>query len=376
MTSATQKRDVDDAMKVVVKIGTSSLTNEQGHIAHDAVRKLCSEVAEARTAGHVPLIVSSGAAGAGRPVLGQAVRRPGDSRTLQALSAVGQSRLMAVYNEALETYGLVGGQVLLSPFDFFERTQYLHARGTLERMLELGVVPVINENDTVADYAIRFGDNDRIAALVAQLVDADRLVLLTDTPGLFTADPRTNADAELIHEIESLTEHHAQMAGGAGTDRGSGGMASKIVAARMGAWSGIPTVIAAADRPNVVMDAIAETPGVGTIVRPRARNLSARKLWIAFAMEQRGAVHVDSGAHRALCAGGGSLLAVGITKATGDFSAGDAVDLVAPDGEIFGRGIAAVSIADLADIQGRRTDALPTGMPPEVIHRDELAILV
>lgn len=362
-------------MIVVAKIGTSSLTDEAGGIHTAAVTKLCAEVAVARDLGHQVVLVTSGAISAGLPTLGFDGDRPRDARTLQAASAVGQSRLMALYDAALAGHGLVSGQILLAPLDFFERSQYLHARGTLERLLELGAVPIVNENDAVADDAIRFGDNDRIAALVAQLVDADLLVLLTDTAGLFTADPRVVDDAELIHEIESVTDDLPADLGGAGTERGSGGMASKVAAARMAAWSGITTVIADARRPDVVSGAIAETPGVGTIVRPQQKSLSARKLWIAFALEAKGVLTVDDGARDALVAHGGSLLAVGVRTVNGTFGRGDPVDVVDGSGSRIARGLAAVASEELQAVLGVRSAEHPAGMPDEVIHRDELVVL-
>ena len=255
-------------MRVVVKIGTSSLTDALGRIDHAAVVKLCAEIAAVRDQGHQVLAVSSGAVAAGMAALGLA-ERPRDGRTLQALSAVGQSRLMQTYNEVLAPWGLVAGQVLISPLDFFERAQYVHAKATLQRLLDLGVVPVINENDALTDAEIRFGDNDRIAALVAHLVDAEHLVLLTDTPGVFTADPRTDEHASLIEEIVEIDAALEAVAGGAGTLRGSGGMASKLAAAKIATWSGVRVVVAKADRPNVLVDAISGRAGVGTVFTVR-----------------------------------------------------------------------------------------------------------
>ena len=362
-------------MVLVVKIGTSSLTDGQGHVRRDVVKKLCDEVAGVRTGGRSVVIVTSGAISAGLPAIGFDDERPKDSRTLQAASAVGQSRLLALYDDALAGHGLVAGQVLLAPFDFFERSQYLHARGTLERLLELGVVPVINENDAVADDAIRFGDNDRIAALVAQLVGAERLVLLTDTPGLFTADPRHHDDASLIEEVTSVTDDLDAVVGGPGTSRGSGGMASKVAAARMAAFSGVTTVISAADRPNVLEAAIHEVRGVGTIIRPQPRPLPAKKLWIAFAMEPQATLTVDAGARSAVERDGGSLLAVGIRAVSGPFRRGDSVELVDQNGDAFARGLAAVSHPELEAIMGVRSSDHPVGTPDEVIHRDELVLL-
>lgn len=363
-------------MIVVVKVGTSSLTDAGGAVSTPAVAKLCAEVAEVRAAGHDVVVVSSGAIAAGLPILrlgGE--RRPRDAVTLQAVSAVGQSRLMRVYNDELAHHGLVAGQVLLTPLDFMLRSQYLHARGTLARLLELGVVPVVNENDAVADDEIRFGDNDRIAALVAHLTGAELLVLLTDTPGLFTADPRLDADASLIEEILEVDHALEAVAGGAGTDRGSGGMASKLAAAKIAAWSGVRTVIAAAHRERAVVDALAGTPGVGTVVVPHDRRLPARKLWIAFAVGARGTVEVDAGARRALLAGGASLLAAGVTGVHGDFDAESPVEVAGPDGEVFAKGLVRADAAAIKELAGRRSADLPAGVDGEVVHRDDLVVL-
>ncbi|MGI9621425.1 MAG: glutamate 5-kinase [Acidimicrobiales bacterium] len=362
-------------MILIVKIGTSSLTDYRGQVRQDVIERLCDQVAETRATDLHVVLVSSGAIGAGLPALGYVEERPRDARTLQAASAVGQSRLMAGYERALGRHGLVAGQILLAPFDFFERTQYLHARGTLERLLQLGVVPIINENDAVADDAIRFGDNDRIAALVANLLGADRLVLLTDTDALYTSDPKTDASAAQIREIRSIADELPVTAGGAGTDRGSGGMASKVQAARMAAYSGVTTVIAAAEQEDVVRGSLAEHPEFGTIVRPQPRPLSARKLWIGFAVEPQGQLVVDDGAQRALRRDGGSLLAVGVKDFSGAFGRGDAVDVAGTDGTILGRGLAAVSSQEMAAIVGVRSSDHPVGTPDEVIHRDELVIL-
>ena len=276
--------------RVVVKIGTSSITDDEGVVNRGTIAKLCREVAALRASGSDVVIVTSGAIAAGLPELGLGgANRPSDAVTLQAVATVGQLALMEVYRAELASHGLVSGQVLLTPHDFIVRAQYLHARQTLTCLLELGVVPVVNENDAIADDEIRWGDNDRIAALVANLVDADRLVLLTDTEGVLTGDPRVEHAAsliEVIHEIDSQTE---AMAGGAGTVRGSGGMASKLAAAKIASWSGVDTVIANAAREDVVADAVAGAPGVGTTVRSRETRIAARKLWIAFAVVLRDA---------------------------------------------------------------------------------------
>jgi glutamate 5-kinase len=363
---------------VVAKIGTSSLTDETGAIDAASVAKLCDEVAALRSAdgGARVVVVTSGAIAAGLPALGLR-QRPGDLATLQAVSAVGQSRLMRTWDDLLAARGLVGGQVLLAPLDFVHRQQYLHARQTLSRLLDLGVVPVVNENDAVADDEIRFGDNDRLAALVAHLVGASVLVLLTDTPGLFDRDPRLHADASLIEEIVEVDHAFVEgvAAGAPASERGSGGMASKLAAARIAAWSGVRAVIAGADRPGVLRDAIDGVPGVGTVVHPHDRRLPARKLWIAFAVGAAGLVVVDDGARRALVERGTSLLPAGVVRVDGAFDADAAVEIAGPDGSVFAKGLVRLSAARLRHLAGRRTAELPADVPHEVVHRDDLVVL-
>ncbi|HEX8803094.1 MAG TPA: glutamate 5-kinase [Acidimicrobiales bacterium] len=364
-------------MIVVAKVGTSSITDEAGEISGPAVAKFCREVVALRQAGHRVVMVTSGAIAAGLPALGleAAVSRPRDAVTLQAVSAVGQSRLMRVYDAALAEGGLIGGQVLLAPLDFMMRQQYLHARSTLTRLLELGVVPVVNENDAIADDEIRFGDNDRLAALVAHLVSADLLVLLTDQPGVLTGDPRFDSEASLIEEIVEVDHTLEAVAGGAGSDRGSGGMASKLAAAKIAAWSGVRAVIAHADRAHVLADAVEGVPGVGTVVVPRNRRLPARKLWIAFAVGSSGTVFVDEGARRALTERGVSLLPAGVTGVKGSFAVMDAVEIADPGGEVFAKGMCRLDAAGLREVAGLQTAELPEGVTHEVVHRDDLVVL-
>lgn len=362
-------------MIVVTKIGTSSITDDDGEIRRAAISKLCAEVAEIRSSGHSIVVVSSGAIGAGLPVLGLAGdRRPRDAVTLQAVSAVGQSRLMQVYADELGAHGLVCGQVLLAPLDFVDRRQYLQARGTLNRLLELGVVPVVNENDAIADDEIRFGDNDRLAALVAHLIGADVLVMLTDTPGVLTADPRIDSTASLIEEIVEVDHDIEELAGRSGSVHGSGGMASKIAAAKIAAWSGVRTVIAAAHRERVLVDAVGGDAAVGTVVLPHDRHLSSRKLWIAFAVGSEGMLVVDEGARAALMRGGTSLLAAGVTAVDGDFDANDAVEIAGPDGSVFAKGLVRVDAATARDLAGRRSSDVADG-PGWLVHRDDLVTL-
>jgi glutamate 5-kinase len=360
---------------VVVKVGTTSVTDHHGAVDHMAIEKLCTEVAGLRGQSHRVVIVTSGAISVGLPALSFHGPRPTDPATLQAVSAVGQSRLMRVYDDTLARHNLIGGQVLLAPLDFVHRAQYLHARQTLTRLLDLGVVPVVNENDAVADDEIRFGDNDRLAALVAHLVRADVLVLLTDTPGVFTADPRRDSDASLIEEIVEVDNALEAAAGGTGSERGSGGMASKLAAARMAAWSGVRAVIAAADRPGVLGGAVAGDPGVGTVIRSHDRRLPARKLWIAFAVGAAGTIVVDEGARRALVERGTSLLPAGVVDVKGAFGPEDAVEIADTSGRVFAKGLSRHSAARIAEWRGRHTSELPEDASHEVVHRDDLVVL-
>lgn len=362
---------------VVAKIGSSSVTDETGLVNEEAIAKFCAGIADIAAAGHPIVAVTSGAIAAGLTALGLGGdQRPKDAQTLQAVASIGQTRLMAVYERELAAHGLIAGQVLLTPLDFVVRDQYLQARSTLKRLLALGVVPVVNENDATADDEIRFGDNDRLAALVAHLVGAGTLVLLTDTAGLYTADPRVDADATLIEDITASDRDLDAAAGGAGTVHGSGGMASKLAAARIAAWSGVRAVIAQASRPDVLADAVAGAPGVGTVMSPRVSTLSARKLWIAFARPAQGEVHIDAGAVRALVERRRSLLPAGVVKVTGSFGAGDVIDVHGPEGEPVAKGIARVDDVTMRAAAGHQTGDLDGDAAGVAMHRDDLVILV
>ena len=362
-------------MRVVVKIGTSSITTHEGNINSAAVRALCDEVASLRKSAHEVLVVTSGAVAGGVAAL-KLSRRPTDMPTLQALAAAGQSRLMQEYNTQLDRHDLVGAQVLLVPNDFIDRHQYLHARQTLVRLLELGCVPVINENDAIASDEIRFGDNDRIAALVAHSVSADVLILLTDLKGLYTADPNVDPNAKFIGTVNADDELLSVRAGTSAGVRGSGGMASKLAAARIASWSGVRTVIASAKRPNVVVDALHGVVDAGTQFLPRDRELSARKLWIAFAAQTTGSVTVDQGARDALARRNVSLLHAGVSSVTGDFEIGDTIEVLDPQGVVIARGMTGVTAIQASAGAGLRSHDLVEGVAQVVIHRDDLVILV
>lgn len=347
-------------MIAVVKVGSSSVTEETVH-------RLSGEIAAARHDGHVVVVVTSGAISAGWAALGRGEQRPSDPAVLQAVSAVGQHRLMRRWQEGLDSYAVLAGQVLLAPLDFVHRTQYLHARGTLRHLVDLGVVPVVNENDAVADEEIRFGDNDRLAALVAHLVGAQLLVLLTDAPGLLTADPRRRAEASLIEEVMEIDHELERLAGGPGSAAGSGGMASKLAAAKIATWSGVETVIADAARPGVLAAALAREAGVGTLFRARTARLPARKLWIAFALGSSGVLTVDEGARTALTERGRSLLAAGVTGVTGTFRPEDAVEIAGPDGRVFAKGLVRQAAERASHWIGGRSTV--------VVHRDDLVLV-
>jgi glutamate 5-kinase len=345
---------------VVVKIGTTSVTDAHGGVDLEALGALARDVVDLRATGWSVIVVTSGAITAGWREVGEGRARPSDAVTLQAVSAVGQPLLMNAWRDAFAAAGATVGQVLLAPLDFAHRGQYLHARGTLGALEALGVVAVVNENDAVADEEIRFGDNDRLAALVANLVAASHLVLLTDTEGLLTADPRLDDSATLIEVVTAFDADLLGVAGASASGVGSGGMASKLAAARMATWSGVTTVIAPARAPRPLSQAL--EGATGTTFLARASRLSARKAWIAFAVPSRGSLRVNDGARRALELDGRSLLRVGVVAHEGAFAEGDAVDVVGADGVVVAKGLARVGAEDFD--QGE-----------VVVHRDDLVLL-
>lgn len=359
-------------MRIVVKIGSSSLTDEVGRIKIEMISSVAKQVAEARLLGHEIVVVTSGAVAAGVAGLSLS-ERPSDLQTLQALSAVGQPLLMAAYQQQLATHRLICAQVLLVPFDFVDRTQYLHARSTIEKLLELGCVPIINENDALANDGIRYGDNDHLSALLSHLVSADLLILLTDTDGLYTDDPRVNSDAKIISVVRADDPLLAVSTSGAGTSRGSGGMASKLAAARIASWSGVTAVIASAQKVDAVLSAI-NGKDVGTRFLPHDRHLSSRKLWIAFASEVAGTVVIDDGAREALTTKGTSLLPAGVVKVNGDFEKGSTIEIVDAHGFVIGRGMSAISSQQAELCLGKRTSEVAGLGVNEVVHRDDLVV--
>lgn len=363
------RRPAKPSSPVVVKIGTSSLSGSGPGIDRKAVRRVVANVESAWSAGHPAALVTSGAIAAGLPVMGLTAR-PVDIPGLQAAAAVGQSRLMTMYTEEFERLGRQVGQVLITREVVARRDHYLHARAALERMLGLGVVPVVNENDTVVVDEVRFGDNDRLAAIVSHLVGAGMLVLLTDTPGIYSGDPWLMENAELLSAVRHTDQILDDLRLSSSRGRfGSGGVATKVAAARMAAWSGIPTVIASASDERVVSRSISGDD-IGTWVDPRESGLSARKLWIAFGSPSEGQVSVDVGAARALTDSGKSLLPVGVTDVEGLFPDGAAVEVKHGDA-LIAKGLVAMSAAEIARVKGEHTSVAGG----EVIHRDDLVVL-
>jgi glutamate 5-kinase len=364
--------------RVVAKVGSSSLRAAGGGLDRGLVTALVDQIAGLRADGIQVVLVSSGAVAAGLAPLGLTAR-PGDLPSQQAAASVGQGILMHTYQEGFGRHGLACGQVLLTPDDVVDRTRYLNARHTFDRLLELGAVPVVNENDTVVTDELRFGDNDRLAALVASMLNAQVLVLLSDVDGLYPGRPGQDTTAMVpIDRVDDFGALDPQVAGPAGSDVGTGGMASKLEAARIAAFSGAHTVIANARRPDVLRDTVAGSH-LGTWFPPSRRRPESRKLWIAFAPVPRGSIHVDAGAVRALVERGSSLLAAGIVEAGGEFEAGDAVDVVGPDRRVVARGLTTYSTQDVHQIRGRTSDALQAefgvAYTREVIHRDSLVIV-
>ena len=346
----------------VVKVGTSSVTTAQGTIDHEVLGRIARDIAALRERGTHCVVVTSGAITAGWASVGAGKARPTDTLLVQAVSAVGQPLLMAAWREAFAPYNLPVAQVLLVPIDFRTRGLYLQARATLQSLDLLGAVTIINENDAVVDEEIRYGDNDRLAALVANMVGATHLVLLTDTSGLLTADPRLDPNATLIEEVRAVEEVEA-LAGASTSGVGSGGMASKLAAARMATWSGIETIIAPAKSEFPVAGALSGVEGHGTTLVARADRLAARKSWIAFAVASHGQITVNQGAMQALENHGRSLLRVGATGFTGTFVEGDAVDILGPEGHLIAKGLTKVSSEHFSD-----SDDV-------IVHRDDLVLL-
>jgi glutamate 5-kinase len=355
------------APRVVVKVGSSSLT-ARGRIDPARLEALVDALADCRAAGRQVVLVSSGAIAAGIAPL-QLRARPRDLATQQAAASVGQLLLAERYATAFARHGLTVGQVLLTADDLHRRGHYRNASRTLERLLALGVIPIVNENDTVATHEIRFGDNDRLAALVAHLVRADALVLLSDVDGLYTADPR-RAESRIVDEVGAIDELAGLRLRGASSGVGTGGMATKIEAATIATSSGIPVLLTSA-----TSIAAALRGEGGTAFHPTADRTASRLFWLQHATTPRGQLVLDDGAVAAVVVRRASLLPAGITGVTGDFESGDPVELVDSAGAVVGRGLVSYDSADLPALLGRKTHDLPIEFRREVVHRDDLVLL-
>jgi len=360
--------------RVVVKVGSSSLTTAEGGLDPARLDALVDALAGARTYGQEIVLVSSGAIASGLAPLGLA-RRPRDLATQQAAASVGQGVLVHRYTESYARHGLTVGQVLLTADDVVRRGHYRNAQRTLYRLLAMGAVPIVNENDTVATEEIRFGDNDRLAALVAHLVHADLLVLLSDVEGIFAGDPRRRASPMLteVRGAEDLAGVRLGRGGGSGV--GTGGMASKVAAARIAAAAGIRAVVASA----TAVGALLAGEPVGTSFAPAPSRMPTRLLWLAYAATSRGRLSLDEGAVRAVVDRRMSLLPAGVTGVDGTFVAGDPVELLDQNGHAVARGLVNFDASELPALLGRSTPDLARDLGPafsrEVVHRDDLVLL-
>ncbi len=365
---------LSDYRRLVVKVGSSLLVGESGKLNRHWLETLADDIAHLQANGHEVLIVSSGAIAIGSSVLGLNKKRA-RLEDLQAAAAAGQVQLVHAYQEVLAKHDIAAAQILLTPDDTENRRRFLNARGTLSRLLDRSVIPIINENDTVATEEIRYGDNDRLAARVAQLVMADALVLLSDVDGFYTADPGANPDAQHIPEVRTITSEMLAMAGETRSDIGSGGMATKVQAARIATHAGCSTIIASGviEHP---LRALSED-GRCTVFRAEGTPATARKQWLAGVLEVRGKIRIDEGAAAAL-QNGNSLLPVGVTEVLGNFKRGDVVTVVGPDGAELGRGLTEYSDTDALRLRGCQSEQIEAILGyrgrPVVIHRDELVL--
>ena len=364
------RRPVAEASRLVVKIGSSSLTAKEGGLDADRIDALVDAVAARHAGGAQLVLVSSGAIAAGLGPLGLR-RRPRDLATQQASASVGQMLLVSRYAASFARYGLTVAQVLLTAEDVIRRVHYRNAKRNFERLLDLGVVPVVNENDAVATDEIRFGDNDRLAALVAHLLHADALILLSDVDGLYDGDPR-RAGSSLVAEVRGVDDLAGVVTGRTGASRvGTGGMASKVAAATVATSAGVHVVLTSATNAAA---ALAGSP-VGTYFSPTGRRLPTRLLWLRHATTARGRLTLDAGAVEAVVGRRASLLSAGIVAVDGDFVAGDPVDLISPTGDAVARGLVAYDAVELPALLGKSTHTLAPRHRREVIHRDDLALL-
>ena len=365
------------ARRIVVKVGSSLVTNEGRGLDAEAIARWARQIADLRAQGRQVVLVSSGAIAEGMQRLGWA-RRPQQIHELQAAAAVGQMGLAQAYETQFRALGLHTAQVLLTHADLADRARYLNARSTLFTLLELGVVPVINENDTVVTDEIKFGDNDTLAALVTNLIEADALVILTDQAGLFSADPRRDPTARLVRTATAGEPALESMAGGAGSAIARGGMLTKVLAAKRAARSGALTIIVSGREVDVLLR-LAAGEAIGSELMASTAVLTARKQWLADHLLLKGRVVVDDGAARALASGGKSLLPIGVVQVIGEFQRGDVVGCVTQDGREIARGLVNYASGDARQIARKPTGEIQATLgyieEPELIHRDNLVLL-
>ena len=372
--SSQLRAEISTAKRIVVKVGSSSLTTAQGGIDTKRLNLLVDALAKHKNNGHEIVLVSSGAIAAGLAPLGLQTR-PKDLSLQQAVASVGQGLLVQHYAESFAKHGITVGQVLLTAEDMSRRSHYRNAQRTFAKLMELGVVPIVNENDTVATDEIRVGDNDRLAGIVSNLINAQALVLLSDVEGLMTAPP-SQSDSKLISEVKSFDELANIQIGGAGNSGvGSGGMSTKVQAARIATAGGIPALVTSA----VNLGSVFEAENVGTVFWPNKDKLSARLLWLAHATEVRGFITIDQGAVIAVTQKRASLLPAGIKKVAGEFEVGDAVEVISESGEVLGRGLVNFDSSELPNLIGKNTiklvEEFGEGYDKEVIHRDDLVLI-
>ena len=365
------------AKRLIVKVGSSLVTNDGRGLDHAAIAKWAAQIAQLRALGKEVVLVSSGAIAEGMQRLGFE-RRPTGIHHLQACAAVGQMGLAQIYETSFSAHGLRTAQVLLTHADLADRERYLNARSTLFTLLQFGVVPIINENDTVVTDEIKFGDNDTLGALVANLIDADALIILTDQKGLYSADPRSNPDAQFIHEGRAGDTALEAMAGGAGSSIGRGGMLTKILAAKRAATSGAHTVIAWG-REDDVLTRLAGGEAIGTRLTAQTAQLTARKQWMADHLQTAGRVVLDDGAVKKVTGEGKSLLPIGVVEVRGEFGRGAVITCVSAGGTAIARGISNYTSSETRRIMRRPSSEIQAILgfveEPELIHRDNLVLL-
>ena len=365
-----------DARRIVVKVGSSLVTNEGRGLDEQAIGEWCRQLSALVRDGREVIMVSSGAIAEGMKRLGWTTR-PQELHELQAAAAVGQMGLAHMYETKLRENGLGSAQVLLTHADLADRERYLNARSTLLTLLTHGVLPVINENDTVVNDEIKFGDNDTLGALVANLVEADALIILTDQKGLYTADPRRDPAATFVHEARAGDPKLEEMAGGAGSSIGKGGMITKILAAKRAAGSGASTVIAWGREPDALVR-LTQGEAIGTLLVAQTQKQQARKQWMADHLQLRGSVTIDAGAVSKLRSDGSSLLPIGMTGVDGDFSRGEVIAIVDSQGQEVARGLANYAAAEARLLcrkpSGDMSQLLGYAAEPEMVHRDNLVL--